>query len=229
MALQTKNLLCSAGKFEHYYLCHYRPKSSGSDELSKSILEFKNGHKVHVSVWVDCAVSELSKTLIKEGAVIIRALGHREKTAAGKTSLDSLGKKLAETFHVQYLPSLLTKPSTPKLTMLKRHERAEALSNRYSFSGNGFKEILIIDDILTTGATMCSIANAIRTISNSCPIKIFTLAATDNNSSLNDSLKRGGFLDPGKLKEDLATVHEGIAPYSEAATLRSKILNDSFN
>jgi hypothetical protein len=59
-------------------MCHYRLKSSGSDELSKSIIQFKNRNDHHVNAWIDCAVQEFKKELIKEDVVIIRALGHQE-------------------------------------------------------------------------------------------------------------------------------------------------------
>lgn len=228
MGLQKQCLICDSGEFRHYYLCHYRSKSSGSDELSKSILQFKNGNAVHVNVWVDCAVGELKKASIKEDVVIIRALGHQEERAAGTTSLDTLGKKLAETFHAQYIPSLLTKSTTPKLALLKRQERAEALFNQYSFLGMEYREILIIDDILTTGATMCAIAKSIRTISPSCSLTVFTLAATGNGPHSNDSLKRSGYFNPIQT-QPRGMVQEEANPYSEGMTLRSKILNDSFH
>lgn len=177
MALQIQDLVCNSGKFKHYYLCHYRPKGSGSDELSKSVIQFKNGNSVHLNVWIECAVLELGKAQIKKGSTIVRALGHLEQEA-----VDILCKKLAEKFQAQYTPSLLKKTATTtKMAWLKRHERAEALFNRYSFSGNDLEEIIVIDDILTTGATICAIAKSIRTISNSCSIKIFTLAATNSD------------------------------------------------
>jgi predicted amidophosphoribosyltransferase len=227
MALQTQSLICDSGDFKHHYLCHYRSKSSGSDELSKSILQFKNGNEIHVNVWIDCAVGEFEKVSLKEDVVIVRALGHQEEKA-GTTSLDLLGKKLADSFHAQYIPSLLTKSSTPKLAMLKRHERADAIFDQYSFSGIDLRDILIIDDILTTGATMCAIAKSIRTISPSCAITIFTLAATGNNPFLGDSLKRSGYFNPLQTQQRGMVQEEGN-PYSEAMTLRSKILNDSFH
>lgn len=229
MALQIQDLVCNSGKFRHYYLCHYRPKASGSDELSKSIIQFKNGNSVHLNVWIECAVLELGKAQIKKGSTIVRALGLLEQEAVSGTSLDILCNRLAENFEAQYTPSLLKKTATTtKMAWLKRHERAEALFNRYSFSGNDLKEILVIDDILTTGATICAIAKSIRTISNSCTIKIFTLAATSSDSRLNDSLKLGGFFNPGQLEGRLPTVQGDVESYSEPATLRSKILDDSF-
>ena len=41
------------------------------------------------------------------------------------------------------------------------------------------EHVLLVDDILTTGATLCSCASTLKSVSN-CRISIFTLAYTYN-------------------------------------------------
>jgi predicted amidophosphoribosyltransferase len=200
------------------------------DELSKSIILFKKGNTIHLDAWIECAVESLEQVQITKGSTIVRALGHQEEVVSQDTSLDVLGKKLAEKFQAQYVPTLLKKLGmTPKMARLKRDERADALFNRYAFSGDEQKEILVIDDILTTGATLCAIAKAIRAKASSCAINVFTLAATNRDSSQNDLWKRGVFLNPTLLEGGLAGVQEEAAIYSAGGSLRAKILNDSFH
>lgn len=229
MSLQIQNIICDSGVSTHYYLCHYRPRSVGQDELSKSLIQFKNGNSIHVNAWIECCAMELENTQLKKDSIIVRALGHSEQVARINTSMDILGRTLAEKFDAQYIPSLLRKNGkTTKMTRLKRNERSEAILDRYSFSGNDSKEILVIDDILTTGATICAIAKAIRKISKSCTIKFLTLATTNSNTLLNESLKKQILFQSERLEGELATVQEDMESYSEANILRHKILQIPF-
>ena len=67
-------------------------------------------------------------------------------------------------------------------THKNRDERWENV--RYIFSANDCgdmenEHVLLVDDILTTGATLCSCASTLKSVSN-CRISIFTLAYTYN-------------------------------------------------
>ncbi|MBX2968224.1 MAG: hypothetical protein KF803_02550 [Cyclobacteriaceae bacterium] len=183
---------------------------------------------MHVDVWIECALLELEKANFQKGSTIVRALSHLEQSASGHTSLDLLGNALAEKFQLNYLPSLLVKSGvTAKLTTLKRQERAEALADRYSFVGSSVKAVLLIDDILTTGTTMCTIADSILKISETCTIMIFTLAFTNNDSLLNRSLEKSILYRPEM--QTLSVASEIQEDYTGSADLRKKILNDAFN
>lgn len=183
---------------------------------------------MHVDVWIECALRELERANIQKGSTIVRALSHLERSASGQMSLDLLGHALAEKFQLNYQPSLLVKSGvTPKLSTLKRQERADALADCYSYVGSSAKAVLLIDDILTTGATMCTITDSIRKISETCKITIFTLAFTNNDSLLNRSLEKRILYRPEI--QPLAVVREAQESYTERAGLRKKILNDAFN
>ena len=67
-------------------------------------------------------------------------------------------------------------------THKNRDERWENVKDIFSVNGNPNLEnehLLLVDDILTTGATLCSCANALKNQCN-CKISIFTLAYTYN-------------------------------------------------
>ena len=65
-------------------------------------------------------------------------------------------------------------------THKNRDERWENVKDIFSVNCNTLSDtdhVLIVDDILTTGATLCSCANALKAKAN-CKISIFTLAYT---------------------------------------------------
>jgi ComF family protein len=67
-------------------------------------------------------------------------------------------------------------------THKNRDERWENVKDIFSVNCNTLSDtdhVLIVDDILTTGATLCSCANTLRSKCN-CKISIFTLAYTYN-------------------------------------------------
>ena len=95
------------------------------------------------------------------------------------TPLDLLGQNLASTFSCQYLPSLLQKSTTTLSNKgLTREQRETQLQNIYSIPHPlpDIQPILLIDDILTTGATVLAIIHSIRQSSPHNPIEVFTLA-----------------------------------------------------
>lgn len=228
MGLQHQTLVCPAGEFPHYYLCQYRPMSSGYDELSRSLIQFKNMHTVHVRAWTECAIQELKAIIFRKDLIITRALGHTEKRAVNGSPLDYFCEKLGQALGFSYSSSLLQKiRATPKISGLRARDRADALSDIYIFHGRSVPSVLIVDDILTSGATLCAIGKAIRKTSPNTHITLFTFASTSSDTRLNDSIDLVGKTYQWKDGE-WSTFAEDAPHYSELDILRNKILADGF-
>jgi predicted amidophosphoribosyltransferase len=194
MALQQTSIHYNkVASYPHYYLCNYLPLSTGRDSLSHSLLKFKRAQQPDLNGWIDCSLEMLGAAFIVPGTTIIRAL-HHDETAVREdkpVALDLLGKALAKRFHGRYRPSLLFKSRlTREIRRLGREEREAELKGIYymnRFQPDEDGPILIIDDILTTAATIRAIITAIRPHYPAVPLSIFTLAKADYDSRLNRS------------------------------------------
>lgn len=181
MGVQHRYIECNEGMFDHYYLCHYRPLSAGADLLSRSLIQFKSGNSMDVKAWMEVAIEEW-KSLIASDAIIIRPLGHDEEQCDNigrDKGLDLLGNQLALETLCQYKPGLLRKSSRiPPMKTLRRKERFEVLENCYALNLKDVSnsKFVVIDDILTTGATIQSIISLLRKENIHAPITVFTLA-----------------------------------------------------
>jgi predicted amidophosphoribosyltransferase len=233
MGLQTQYLNFRSEKIPHHYLCNYRPVSAGLDELSKSLLNFKCGYRPDTAAWIECSILELEKIKIEKGCVVLRALASQEQGATVSTALDRLASELANARSLFYIPSVLKKiRKTRQVKLLTSFERNKELDSVYVFalplSSSPPKEILILDDIVTTGATMLSIVFAIRKVLTSATIRIFTLASTDREAHINKSIQLSGY-NFGWENERGWIAAEGSSDYHvDFEALKSKILTDGF-
>ena len=183
-----------------FFLAHYLPRSqSGNDALSSHLLRFKDNNESAVKDWGRLAAKSLKYSGINF-KVIVRALGSSETTVNINTPLDHLGKKISREINAKYKPTLLSKSRRNKsLKYLNANERKNELSGLYSFRNYGAQRgdnILLIDDVVTTGTTLKSIYSA---ISQSCPqvnVYFFSLTKTfdqwqdeNTNSEIYSQLK----------------------------------------
>lgn len=181
MSLQHRYLECEDEVVDHFYLCHYRPLSAGADLLSRSLIQFKAGNPMDVKAWMEVAIEEW-RSLIESDAIIIRPLGHDEEQCDKTNShkgLDRLGNQLAGATSCQYRPDLLRKSiRIPPLKALRRKERFEVMENCYALNLTDVSNdsVVVIDDILTTGATIQAIIALLRKENIRVPITVFTLA-----------------------------------------------------
>jgi ATP-dependent DNA helicase RecQ len=147
--------------------------------------------------------------------IIVRALGHQETsihTPPLQTSLDLLGQAIATQFHCRYFPYLLikTRPTRPNKGLTVEQRNAE-LQDVYSVAAQTTSTtlpaqttsttpvdptpaiwaaptpppFLLIDDLLTTGATARTIISALRLQFPARPIRVFTLGKVTQEAGLN--------------------------------------------
>lgn len=231
MALQLQQIEALGEYFTHYYLCNYRPRSVGSDQLSESLIRFKECKRVDVEAWTECSILELSKVRFSEDLQIIRALGLEEMnaTTTSRTAMDWLGHRMEKEGLGKYFPDPLQR--TKQVRAVKRLSKAEReieLDGAYQFQQVNSSQVLILDDILTTGTTMKAIIRAIRMVLPNCKISLFTLATTDHQAILNRNVVLASNTYSWDDKEWATTLTEPEEFYNEFATLKKMILNDSF-
>jgi predicted amidophosphoribosyltransferase len=180
MTLLRTSIAYGDSSYPHYYLCPYLPVSAGRDTLSHSLLKFKLGRQPDLNGWIDCSLEALAAAPLLPHTTIVRALHHDETTVLpdNPASLDLLGEALASRFQSDYRSTLLHKSRlTRQIKGFSKEQRTAELRDSYyseDFPGDG--AILILDDILTTGATVKAILAALRTRSPRSSFSVFTLA-----------------------------------------------------
>jgi predicted amidophosphoribosyltransferase len=198
----------------HYFLCHYLPITAGIDTPSRSLLKFKRGAQPDLDAWIDCALHSLHEIspALSPDTVIIRALHHNETSLAepvpAPSALDLLGHAIATQFNCRYIPSLLTKTRTTRQNKgLSVEERYTELQDTYCVAtdtphpaGDGpstglapSTPFLLIDDLLTTGATANAIIDTLSRTFPACPICIFTLGKAGYSAAVSQQFPLMGY------------------------------------
>lgn len=181
-----------------WHLAYYIPSNRLQGSLSNYLIEFKDNETNSVNSWSRWAKDELAKTNVPFH-FIIRALGGAETQATGSKGLDVLGRCLARALNAIYCPEVLQKNrSTPSMHTLKRKaERETALLGSYIVADHQYdfnnKNILIIDDVCTSGTTIMEIIRALRDIWPDGNYYFFFLAKTNHNKNANDNIKQQYF------------------------------------
>ena len=155
--------------------------------IKKEVWDFKDGNQDALNRWVG-----KTKSLITEFPkidVVVRALGHKELSATDQDDsvpLSILSKSLASFLNAKYEPGLIRKnKELDKSTGLNARQRQAQVEGVYSVDSidarNQIKEeaiFLIVDDVLTTGATTLDIKRAILAAFPSATVFIFSLVKT---------------------------------------------------
>lgn len=234
MSLQKRKLLHEAEYFPHYYLCTYIPKAAGSDRLSQSLLHFKNGTSPHLQAWTECAVEELQSVRELREAYVIRAFGHDElvHNSGRNESLARLTVKICNAIQGTYVPNFLEKTrNTKKLAYLSKAEREDEVYRVYRFTSpdRDPKQVLIIDDILTSGATIRSIIAAVLSATPSVKISVFTLAYTAQHGVDNSDVSLKGKSYQWQPNDGWMVAAEGSPEYAAThARIKHLIIHDLF-
>jgi ATP-dependent DNA helicase RecQ len=163
----------------HYFLGYYLPG------ISQEVWSFKDGLSDAVARWT--AKSSSLVDMLPNIDYVVRALGHAETEvdeAVTQKPLDQLGLALSSALGAEYRPSFLTKDrELKKSTKCSAKERNDQVAGAYSFVSspeNTDSDIsfLVIDDVLTSGATTNEIVRAINSSFPNGRVYLFTLAKT---------------------------------------------------
>lgn len=192
------------------HLAYYFPSSHGreSDTISNHILQFKDNQEPFVTKWIDLIISEIDSLPLVD--FIVRVLGSNETSASGNTSLDKLGRAMAEATDAKYCPTWVEKTrQTQPLKFMSKAARQNELDGIFTFSikgekrgnpririgGRRFVKFMIIDDVTTTGSTIKELYRTIHKKYPKCSVYAFVLGKTfdlwvDGEANNNKLLKR---------------------------------------
>ena len=146
-------------------------------------LKYKNNQEVGAFLgnWFGKKLLESDK--FNDIDYIIPVPLHKKKLIQrGYNQLTKFGEKLSEIFCIQYIENVLIRTSTANTqTFKKRIERFKNLETKFSVSNLDLlnnKHILLIDDVVTTGATLEACCKELLKAKN-VKISIITLALTE--------------------------------------------------
>jgi tetratricopeptide (TPR) repeat protein len=192
----TKRVTGSHPFTDSFSLANYIPQSN--DILSMFLLQFKNNEKFIVDEWIRFAKDQLNEVHdIKNLNIgyVARVLGSQEKGASlsRMVPLDNLSIAIANDVGALYIPDFLRKWRTTRkfsrevpLYKDRLNEVSKVYTLEHSFVLD--KPLLLIDDILTSGATTTTIGNLIKERFPQIDIYLFTLGKTLRLSGSNDEL-----------------------------------------
>jgi hypothetical protein len=153
----------------------------GQDKVSRSVVDFQHGRQPQADQWV-----RLAEMLLQPAPcdLIVRALSSKESSAGGEAPLDVLCARLAQKLNAPYAPERLWK--TRRTLAVKNagglSARRKALLGAYEFNGHDLPpntRVLVVDDLITTGATAQTIASTIRKELPDAEVRLFALARTN--------------------------------------------------
>jgi len=166
-----------------FHIANFVPVNWGvQDPVSRALVDFQYRREPQTTQWIRLALVGAEALGSVDG--IVRALSSRELTASGTSSLDRLGNELAQRIGTRYSPGRLTKtrPAAPVKNAGTREARDRILRGAYLFDGTGLENtstLLVIDDLVTTGATFGAIAAAIHGSLPGADVRFFALGRTD--------------------------------------------------
>jgi len=186
MKLMKRKLRVESGReFNLYHLCYYLSKNTRRDNDQELILDFKNNEEHAVRSLVIEAINNLEQLGIDEDTLIVRALSSHETKPdhLAQKSLHRLGLSLNCVFDCSYCAEVLyKKKSTDPLKHLSIAGRKAEMRDVYAVDKNLLDlhefNVLLIDDVVTTGTTAGAIIDAILKAFPQTRIEVFSLAWT---------------------------------------------------
>jgi predicted amidophosphoribosyltransferase len=185
MTLMRRQLRYSPNlSFDLYHLRYYLSKNPHRDADRELIRDFKQYEEPAVRSLIIEAIENCQYLDISDDLMIVRALKSSETTWGdmGTYAIDRLAESIASVFECGYEPSAVYKKrQTKPVKTLSFGERKAELAHAYGFDARIFEEyrkLLIIDDVVTTGATACAVIAPILKALPKAQITVFALAWT---------------------------------------------------
>ena len=180
-----------------FHLCYYFPDER--DEFySSQILEFKEGNEDAIEFWGDWVEYDFRYEIfdaIRFG-LVLRVLGHSELEAVEDKPLDEIGQRIVDVKGGVYNPKVIGKHrENKKLSRTNSLEEREAeLEENYYLIDEDYRDyrrnVLIIDDIKTSGTSMIAVKDLLRDSGFSGRIYGFALGETERNDlTKNDEIE----------------------------------------
>jgi len=154
------------GDDRNVYLLEYVPANRGGGAYNEKVWRFKSGDKLEVAIQKRAFVESVRERGVKFD-LVVRALNSREMSAVS-SPLDEIGAELESLLGYAYHPEILykTRPVS-NLKYMNLRERQQAVKGVYVACSDedwNNRNILIIDDVYTSGTTSREITRAIRTV-----------------------------------------------------------------
>lgn len=154
------------------------------DAMHSRIIDLKNNSMKSAVNWLYFFKNLNTSRVFEDIDLIVRALGSKECSIEHNTvkTLDLIGFYIASQINAKFMPEVLSKKrgNDPLHKSGKnREERKAVVDGNYDTSLEGEeKTILVIDDVVTTGATLEEIRRSILEQNPSSKIKFSTISQT---------------------------------------------------
>lgn len=134
--------------------------------VRKSIVDFKfNGHKEYAGFYARRLAEQIPRSFpgVRFDAVASVPVSAERKRKRGYNQSELIARPLAKLLAVPYADCLAKTRDNPEQHMLDRRQRERNVRGVYSVSGPGVegKNVLLVDDIVTTGATLSECARVL--------------------------------------------------------------------
>jgi len=160
---------------------HQQNRKISYDSMHKRVLDLKANSKKSLINWLQLLDNIQLKDYISDIKFVTRVLSSSETSIDTNNivALDIIAFCIADNIGATYKTDLLIKSSTHDKLSQSGHGfdgRKEIIDGKYSFTNNPNDNILVIDDIITTGATFNEIKRAITSVSTDTNIEFCSIA-----------------------------------------------------
>lgn len=170
---------------------YYVPRRQDETNLSMWIIQMKSGkHPQMESKFSEIVINHINESNLKFD-YLVRALGSSETQPNHNAPLQRVGVKIATTLDINFIPQILSKDlTTPMHTIPNKDDRQDNIQNKYKghlLNGSEIsnKNILVIDDVITTQSTAIEIQRALSTVCKNCTFSFLALAKTEELPNIN--------------------------------------------